>query len=103
MEVHRSSELLELIHINICRPLPTSSRSGQKFLISFIDDHSRFVYIYLLHHKSEALDVFKLYKAKVENQLDRKIKAVHSDRGREYYSRIDQDEIIKKILLISCG
>ena len=38
-------------------------------------------------HKS--LDVFKSYKAEVELQLDKRIKAVKSDRGGEYYGRYD--------------
>ena len=88
-----SSDLLELIHTGICGPFPTPSRGGQKYYISFIDDHSQFAYIYLLHHKSKALDAFKLYKAEVENQLDRKIKVVLSDRGGEYYCKNDQDGI----------
>ena len=36
--------------------------------------------------KDEALHYFKIYKAEVENQLERKIKRVRSDRGGEYFS-----------------
>jgi len=39
----------------------------------------------LIHEKSQSLDMFKIYKVKVENQQNRKIKAVRSDRGSEYY------------------
>ena len=42
------------------------------------------IVMYLLRSKDEALDVFKLYKNEVENQLSRKIKAIRSDRGGEY-------------------
>ena len=45
------------------------------------------MYLYLLHDKSEALDVFKMYKAEVEKQTEKKIKIVRSDRGGEYYGR----------------
>ncbi|KAI0493328.1 hypothetical protein KFK09_027605 [Dendrobium nobile] len=45
--------------------------------------------LYLIHEKSESLDVFKIFKAEVENQLGKKIKAVKSDRGGEYYGRYD--------------
>ena len=47
-------------------------------------------YLYLLHEKSQSLDMFKIYKAEVENQLTKKIKAVRSDRGDEYYDRYDK-------------
>ena len=43
--------------------------------------------VYLLHNKNEALDVFKVFKAKVENQCGKQIKLVRSDRGGEYYNK----------------
>ena len=64
---------------------------GQKYFISFIDDYSRYMYIYLLHNKSEALDVFKIFKAEVEKQYNKQIKIVRSDRGGEYYGRYTED------------
>jgi len=44
----RSSELLEIIHTNTRGPFPTPCLNGQKYFISFIDNHSRFMYLYLL-------------------------------------------------------
>ena len=55
--------------------------------ITFTDDYSRYGYIYPIKERSEALDKFKIFKAEVENQHDRKIKIVRSDRGDEYYRR----------------
>ncbi|RVW47053.1 Retrovirus-related Pol polyprotein from transposon TNT 1-94 [Vitis vinifera] len=74
----------------ICGPFPTPSWNGQQYFITFIDDYSRFGYLYLIHEKSQSLDVFKNFKAEVENQLSKKIKAVRSDRGGEYYGRYDR-------------
>jgi hypothetical protein len=55
--------------------------------ITFIDDFSRYGYIYPIKERSEALDKFKVFKTEVENQHNIKIKIVRSDRGGEYYSR----------------
>ncbi|KAD2804767.1 hypothetical protein E3N88_38144 [Mikania micrantha] len=82
----RSMGLLELIHMDICGPFPAGI-GGQKSFITFIDDYSHYMYLYLIHEKSEALETFKNFKAEVENQLDRKIKVVRSDRGGKYYGR----------------
>ncbi|GJV61682.1 putative RNA-directed DNA polymerase [Tanacetum coccineum] len=82
----RSSGLLELIHTDICGPFP-SGIGGHKSFITFIDDYSRYMYLFLINEKSESLEMFKTFKAEVENQLDRKIKVVRSDRGGEYYDR----------------
>ena len=86
----RTSSVLELIHTNICGSLPIASWNGQKYFITFIDDYSHYGYLYLIHEKSQLLDVFKSYKAKVENQLGKKIKAIKFDRGNEYYARYDR-------------
>ena len=55
-------------------------RSYDSF-ITFTDDYSCFGYIYPIKERNEALDKFKIFKAEVENQLDKKIKIVRSDRG----------------------
>ncbi|RVX03812.1 Retrovirus-related Pol polyprotein from transposon TNT 1-94 [Vitis vinifera] len=86
---NRCSDVLELIHTDICGPFPTPSWNGQQYFITFIDDYSRYGYFYLIHEKSQSLDVFKNFKAEVENQLSKKIKAVRFDRGGEYYGRYD--------------
>ena len=50
---------------------------------------SRYGYLYLIHDKSQSLDVFKNYKAEDENQLNKRIKSAKSDRGGEYYGIYD--------------
>ena len=63
-------------------------RIGDELISRYpINYHTRYMYLYLLHDKAEALDAFKTYKAKVEKQRENKIKIIRSDRGREYYGR----------------
>ncbi|KAJ9553210.1 hypothetical protein OSB04_017255 [Centaurea solstitialis] len=54
---------------------------------SLSDDFSRYGYVYLIRHKSEAFERFKEFQNEVQNQLDRKIKFLRSDRGGEYLSQ----------------
>ena len=54
--------------------------------MTLIDDYTRFCYVDLLNTKDEALHYFKIYKPEVENQLERKIRQLQSDRGGEYFS-----------------
>lgn len=86
---YRATNVLELIHIDICGPFRTPSWNGQQYSISFIDDYSRYACIFLIHEKYQSLDVFKSFKAEVENQLYKRIKKVKCDRGSEYYGRYD--------------
>jgi len=58
--------------MDICGPFPKPSWNGQQYFISFRDDGSRYGYLYLICEKSKALDMFKIFKAKVENQFKKK-------------------------------
>ena len=77
---------LDLIHSDLCEMNGILTRAGKKYFISLIDDATRYCQLYLVKTKDEALNYFKIYKAEVENQLERKIKRVRSDRGGEYLS-----------------
>jgi hypothetical protein len=76
---------LELIHSDLCEINGELTKGGKRYFMTLIDDCTRFCYIYLLKSKDEALHYFKIYKAEVENQLERKIKHVRTDRGGEYF------------------
>ena len=87
----RSSELLEIIHTDISGPFDTTI-CGNKYFITFIDDFSRYGYLYLINDKSAAIDKFKIFKTEVELQLGKTIKIARSDRGDEYYGKYDQTD-----------
>ncbi|CAN6573251.1 unnamed protein product [Malus baccata var. baccata] len=82
----RATEILGLIHTDVCGPMSTTSRGGFSYYITFIDDHSRFGYVYLMKYKSESFERFKEFKNKVEKQTGKQIKILRSDRGGEYLS-----------------
>lgn len=77
---------LQLIHSDVCGPMNVRARHGAHYFITFIDDYTRYGHIYLMSHKSEALGCFRRFMNLVENQLDKRIKALRTDRGREYLS-----------------
>ena len=62
----------------------------ERYFITFIDDLSHYGYVYLMHEKSHAIDIFEMFITEVKRQLDKKIKIVRSDRGGEYYGRYDE-------------
>ena len=73
---NRSNELLKLVHTDVCGPINIRAHSGYEYFITFTDDHSRYEYVYLMHHKSDSFEKFKEYRTKVENQLGKPIKAI---------------------------
>ena len=52
--------------------------------MTFIDDSSQKIWVYILKHKSDVLGAFKTWKAMVKNETDLKVKTLQSDNGGEY-------------------
>jgi transposase InsO family protein len=86
LEEKRNLAPLDLVHSDLREMNGLLTRGGKRYFMTFIDDASYFCNIYLLKSKDEALHYFKIYKAEVENQLERKIKRLHDDHGGEYTS-----------------
>jgi len=62
----------------------------EKYFITFIDDFYRYEHVYLLHEKSQSVNVLEVYINEVERQLDRRVKIVRSDKGDDYYGIYDE-------------
>ncbi|KAJ9559858.1 hypothetical protein OSB04_005018 [Centaurea solstitialis] len=85
-ENERATDLLEIIHTDVCGPFSHVARGGYRYFITFTDDFSRYGYVYLMRHKSESFERFKEFQNEVQDQLDKRIKFLRSDRGGEYLS-----------------
>jgi histone deacetylase 1/2 len=78
-----SSHPLQLVFIDVWGPAPMSVGRYQ-YYVSFLDDFSKYTWIFLLKHKSDVFDVFLKFQQLVERLFDRKILTVQSDWGGEY-------------------
>jgi hypothetical protein len=79
----KSSAPLELIFSDVWGPA-IDSFGNKRYYVSFIDDYSKFTWIYLLRHKSEVFKFFREFQSLVERLFNRKILAMQSDWGGEY-------------------
>ncbi len=84
---NKNNDSLSLIHSDICGPFNPPTRNGMKYFISFIDDASRWSVVVLMKSKEEVFTAFKNYKMFVEKFLEKKIKCLRSDNGKEYLSK----------------
>ncbi|GKD68224.1 zinc finger, CCHC-type containing protein, partial [Tanacetum coccineum] len=82
--IKRETKVLELIYSDLCDLHATTSLGNKKYFMIFIDDASRFCYVYLLHSMDKALDKFKVFKTEVKLQQGSQIKRFRTDRGGEY-------------------
>ena len=83
----RSKEILDLIHSDACGPIYEKSLGGHLYYVTFIDDHSRKTWLYLLKTKDEVFDKLKEFRSEVETLTERKIKTLKFDNGGEYTSK----------------
>jgi transposase InsO family protein len=95
----RVTDLLGLVHTDICGPMSSGARGGFQYFITFTDDFSRYEYIYLMRHKSESFEKFKEFQNEVQNQLGKVIKYLRSDHGGEYLS-IEFSDHLKQCRII---
>ena len=56
---HKSSKPWELIHSDMCGPMSVPSVGGSRFFVTYIDDFSRYTYVYIIKHMSEVLEKFQ--------------------------------------------
>ena len=64
--MERATDLLEIIHTDVCDPMSVDARGKYRYFLTFIDDLSRYGYIYLMKHKSEIVERFKEFQSEVE-------------------------------------
>lgn len=80
----KCKEVLEIVTSDICGPMQTTSLGGSRYFALFIDVYSRRMFVYFLKKKNEVFGCFKIFKARVENETNKKIKIFRSDNGGEY-------------------
>ena len=83
----RAINLLALEHTDVCSLFDVQARGNFIYFITFTNDLSRYGYVYLIRHKSEAFEKFKEFSHEVEKQTKKSIKVLRSDRGGEYLSQ----------------
>ena len=57
--MERATNLLEIIHTDVCDRISVAARSGYRYFLTFTDDLSRYGYVYLMKHKSETFEKFR--------------------------------------------
>ena len=67
----RAQELLELVYTDVCGPMSTQAKGCYEYFIAFIDDYSRYGYVYLMKRKSETFEKFKEFTTEVKKQIEK--------------------------------
>lgn len=90
---YRASQVLELIHGDLCGPITPPTAGRNRYVFVLIDDHSRYMWCILLKEKGEAFEKYKIFKAIVEQEVKTLIRTFRTNRGgggRIYLYRVQR-------------
>ncbi|GJR93037.1 retrovirus-related pol polyprotein from transposon TNT 1-94 [Tanacetum coccineum] len=73
---------LELLHMDLCRPIRVASINGKKYILVIVDDYSRYTWVYFLRTKDEAM-IFDFVN-QVQRNLKASILTIQNDNGTEF-------------------
>ncbi|KAL5729693.1 hypothetical protein ACHQM5_002605 [Ranunculus cassubicifolius] len=96
--MHRTPCAFDLIHSDVWGPSPVTSLSGHRYYVTFIDDHTRCTWVYLLKKKSEVLPSFTQFLRMVKTQYN-VVRGIRSDNAKEYVSDAFVSQLNKQGIL----
>lgn len=75
------SNILELIHGDLCGPITLPTSAENRYFLLLVDDYNHVMWVYMLKIKYEALNTFKKFRVLVENGSKRRIQVLRINKG----------------------
>ena len=73
----------DLVHSDVWGPAPFTTEGGSRYFVIFVDDYSRFTWIYMLKYRSNLDPIFQTFHKMIQTQFSRIIKIFRSDNAKE--------------------
>ena len=86
ISVSFSSAPFDIIYSDVWGPSPVSSKGGSSYYVSFIDDHTRYTWVFLMKRRSDFLGIYRDFRNLVQTQHSAVIKCFRCDLGGEFTS-----------------
>ena len=77
----KAKKPLKLIYYDVFGPLRQASVGGMKYMVTFIDDFLRYVWVYFMKEKYETISKFREFKKEAEADVDGKVRCLRTDNG----------------------
>ncbi|GKC60268.1 retrovirus-related pol polyprotein from transposon TNT 1-94 [Tanacetum coccineum] len=75
---------LELLHMDLCRPMRVASINGKKYILMIVDDYSRYTWVYFLHSKDKTPKIIKKFIVQAQLNYKDKVCKIRTDNGTEF-------------------
>ena len=95
-KTYRSSKPFYLIHSDVWGPCKVPTLTDKRWFVTFIDDHTRLCWIYLMNKKSDVKKLFKDFYTLIENQFQTKINILRTDNGKGFFNQYLGNFLIEK-------
>ena len=84
----------DLIHSDVWGPSPIPTQGESRYFVIFVDDFSRYTWIYLFKNRSELSQIYRDFTKMIETQFSKPIKVFRSDNAHEFTDILHQSGII---------
>ena len=74
----------DLIHYDVWGPSPITTQGGSRYFVIFVDDFSRYTWIYLFKNRSKLYQIYRDFTKRIETQFYKPIKVFRFDNAKEY-------------------
>ena len=82
--VSHAHSSFDLIHSDVWGPSPISTPGGSRYFVIFVDDFSRYTWIYLFKNRYKLYQIYRDFTKMIETQFSKHIKVFRSDNAQEY-------------------
>jgi hypothetical protein len=80
------SDPFVIIHSDVWGPLPVKNITGTRWFVSFVDDHTRLTWLFIMKEKSEVGQIFQNFHSMIQTQFHTKIQILKTDNAKEYFN-----------------
>lgn len=85
--IYKSTRPFSIIHSDVWGPCRIPNRTQSKYFVTFIDDHTRMCWVYLLKDKSAVTSTFIEFYHYVKTQFNTTLQVFYTDNGTEYFNQ----------------
>lgn len=84
---HKTKSVFDLVHLDFLGPYKVTSKESYKYVLTIVDDLSRFMWVYMLRSSDEILSNIVDFHNLVKNQYNKRVKVFKSNNGVEFVTQ----------------